>query len=323
MPDSELAPVQRLALPGIAPAAFQHPLDRQATEQLKKHRSFEKLCAKYIEYGYDRLAYVVNIASNVRAGPRQYAKLLAILQECCAILDVPEPELYVAQGPVNAITSGNTRPFITIFTGLLELMSEDELRGIIGHELGHIKCGHILYNTMAESIGALSSVLGDLTFGIGALLSMPVEAALQVWSRRAELSCDRAALLVTQDARPCVSMLMKLAGGSAAWRDQLDPGEFLEQARAYGEGLDQTNTDKVYRLLAAGFFKGTHPFAVERAKHLNDWVESREFERILNGDYLRVNTPVVDGKCSNCGAPTQPAYKFCMSCGKALDQRAA
>ncbi|HQX12460.1 MAG TPA: M48 family metallopeptidase [Thermoflexales bacterium] len=322
MPDTDLVPLSRSLLPGIAPAAFQHPLDRQATEQLRKHRSFERLCAKYIEYGYDRLAYVVNIASNVRVGPAQYPKLHALLQECCAILDVPEPEMYVEQGPVNAITAGHTRPYITLFTGLLELMNEDELRAVIGHELAHIKCGHVLYNMMANSIGTLSAVLGDLTFGIGALLAMPIEAALLLWSRRAELSCDRAALLVTQDAGPCVTMLMKLAGGVNSRAAEMDPAAFLEQAKSYGEGLDQTNTDKVYRLLASGFFKGTHPFSIERAKHLNDWVETREFERILNGEYARLNTPVVEGKCSNCGAPILPQYKFCMSCGKELDHRA-
>jgi Zn-dependent protease with chaperone function len=138
-------------------------------------------CAREIvRYGYDRFAYVVNIASNVRVGPAQYPKLHALLQDCCAILDVPEPEMYVEQGPVNAITAGHTRPYITLFTGLLELMNADELRAVIGHELGHIKCGHVLYNMMANSIGTLSAVLGDLTFGIGALLSMPIEAPAAV-----------------------------------------------------------------------------------------------------------------------------------------------
>ena len=116
-------------------------------------------------------------------------------------------------------------------------------------------------------------------------------------------------------------MLMKLAGGVNSRAAEMDPAAFLEQAKSYGEGLDQTNTDKVYRLLASGFFKGTHPFSIERAKHLNDWVETREFERILNGEYARLGTPVVAGKCSNCGAPIQPQYKFCMSCGKELDHR--
>lgn len=56
-----------------------------------------------------------------------------------------------------------------------------------------------------------------------------VEEAFMRWLRAAELTCDRAALLVAQDARVVISALMKLAGGSPAFANELNVDAFLEQ----------------------------------------------------------------------------------------------
>jgi hypothetical protein len=187
-----------------------------------------------------------------------------MLLECCSILDVPEPELYAQQGGVNAYTSGHTHPFIILETGLLEMMDDSEVMAVIAHELGHIKCGHVLYKMMARGIKPLLEMASNATMGIGGLVGAGVEAGLLAWDRRAELSADRAALLVMQDVRPCVTMLMKLAGGTKRHVEWLDAEQLLNQARAYKEGLDQSMTDRFYRFMATR--TTTHPFPVERAR---------------------------------------------------------
>ncbi len=313
----------------IDPSVIQHPLDRMATEQLKKLRGFDWLVAKYIEFRYERLSYVLNNANNVRVSAKQMPSLHRMLCESCAVLDMPEPELYVSQvSTVNAYTSGHTKPYIVVCSGLLELMDDEEVMAVIAHELGHIKCGHVLYHTMASQIDSLVATVKDLLPGIGPLVGMGMDLAIRValitWVRRSELSADRAALLVMQNPRPCVSMLAKLAGGTSRLASQLDSEEFLLQARAYAEEGNQGTSNRFYGLLA-NMYKGTHPFAVERAKYLNDWIDSPEYDQILAGNYPRIPRRIQGGPtpqpgsgrcCKNCGCLLNATDKFCSSCGQ-------
>ena len=308
---------KRIELKGIDPTAFQHPLDRQATEQLSKLNGFDAFMSKFIEYGFERIEYVLNIASSVRVGPRQLPKLHEMLQQSCAVLDLDEPELYVSEGGVNAFTSGANNPYIVLQAGLVDLMDDDEVMAVIAHELGHIKCKHVLYKCMARWIGLAGAIVGEMSFGIGGLLVKPIEMALLAWDRRSELSADRASLLALQEARPCINMLMKLAGGTVRLAGQMDPEEFLTQVRSYSDDLDRSTTDRVYRFLA-GMYKGTHPFAIERAKALNDWIDSPEFEQILAGNFKREAQPVVNGCCSKCGKFVEPGFVFCAGCGERI-----
>lgn len=312
-----IQPPKRIELKGIDVTAFQHPLDRQATDQLRKLKGFDTFMGKFIEYGFERIEYVLNIASSVRVGPRQLPKLHEMLQQSCAVLDIPEPELYVSQGGVNALTSGSNNPYIVLQGGLVDLMDDDEVMAVIAHELGHIKCRHVLYKCMARWIGLAGAIIGEMSLGIGGLLVKPLEMALLAWDRRSELSADRASLLALQEARPCINMLMKLAGGTTRLAGQMDPEEFLTQVRSYSDDMDHNTTDRVYRFLA-GMYKGTHPFAIERAKALNDWIDSPEFEQILAGNYTRAAQPVTDGRCSKCGTFAQPGFVFCAGCGERL-----
>lgn len=277
----------RKTFPGLDSSVFQHPLDRAATAQLKNLTGFDSLVAKFIELRYERLLYVFNIASSIRVGETQFPRLHAMLRESCAILDMPEPSMYVAQSPVvNAFTFGHNNPYIVMYTGLLDLLEEDEIMAVLAHELGHIKAGHVLYLTMANSIRDLSALLGQVTFGIGSLVLVGIEAELINWRRRAELSADRAALLVMQDTAPCLSLLAKLAGGSKRFADELNTDAFLEQAKTYDEELEKGLMERFYRLVAE-LSQGNHPFTVERARELLLWSEGDAYQRILNGDFLR------------------------------------
>ena len=310
---------KRIPLKGLTANTFQHPLDRQATENLKRLKGFDWLVGKFVEYGIERIEYVKHVGGGIRVGPKQMSKHYAMLQESCYILDVPEPEMYVMQGGVNAYTSGHNHPFIVLETGLLELMEDDdEVMAVIAHELGHVKCGHVLYSTMARGIKPLLELVGKATLGIGHLLGSGIEASLLAWSRRAELSGDRAALLVMQDARTCITMLMKLAGGTERHVQALDAEQFLLQARAYKEGMDEKMSDRFYRFMVN--FTGTHPFTVERARALDEWVGSAEYNNILAGHYGASTRSLAKANfCPNPNCtrqtPVEAAEMFCHECG--------
>jgi Zn-dependent protease with chaperone function len=318
MPDTGLAAKpKRIPLKGLPASAFQHPLDRQATENLKRLRGFDWLVAKFVEYGVERIEYVRNIGGSLRVGPRQMSKHYEMLRECCHILDVPEPEMYVADGGANAFTSGHNHPFIVLQSGLLGSMTDDEVMAVIAHELGHIKCGHVLYKMMARGIKPFFEVLDSVTLGIGGLVGAGIEAGLLAWDRRSELSADRAALLMMQDSRPCLTLLMKFAGASDKFKDHLSVEQFLLQARAYQEGMDKKMSDRFYRFLVN--FSGTHPYAVERARALDEWIDSPEYKDILAGKY-GISTMVRASYCPNpqCGQPLAPDQMFCSNCGMPL-----
>lgn len=307
----------KIPLKGLPATAFQHPLDRQATENLKRIKGFDWLVAKFIEYGVERIVYVNHIGTGIRVGPKQMALHYSMLRECCAVLDVDEPELYVLEGGVNAYTAGHNHPFIVLNTGLLELMDDDEIMTVIAHELGHIKCGHALYSTMARGIKPFIEMAGKATLGVGSIVGAGIEAGLAAWHRRSELSADRAGLLVMQDVKPCITMLMKLAGGTTRHVQSLDAEQFLNQARAYQEGMDQKMSDRFYRFVAS---VGTsHPFPVARARALDEWVLSSEYQAILAGNYSESSqAPMKIKRCPTCGDGWPLEERFCGKDGTPL-----
>lgn len=263
---------------GLDVSDFRHPNDARATDALAKVPGLDKVMAKILEYGLERLYYVDNVASNLRVTPKMFGRLHRALTWATKILEVPEPEMYVTvDSEANAFTYGHTRPFITLTSGLVDLLSDEELFFVIGHEVGHIKAGHVLYGTMARNIAAVVSLLGQATLGLGALLGQGLVIALYEWYRCAELTADRAALLCVQDIEPARSTFMKLAGGVTRLAGEMDRDEFLRQVAEYEE-VDRSTLDKAYKVLLTLY--RTHPFAMQRAKALGTW-HTEGYEEIM------------------------------------------
>jgi Zn-dependent protease with chaperone function len=255
--------------PDLAAGDFQHPDDLAATSSLQAIPGLDTLVAKVLEYGFERLYYLENVASNVRVTPRMFARLHRALGWGCKILGVDEPELYVEVDPVpNAFTYGHTRPFIVLTSGLVDMLDDEERFFVIAHELGHIKAGHVLYTVLARNIASVVNLIGQATLGLGSLLGQGLVLALYDWYRKSELTADRAGLLCVQDMNPAIRTFMKLAGGAARLYAEMDQGEFVRQIRAY-EAADTSGLNRAYKQLLTAF--RTHPFPILRAKELDDW----------------------------------------------------
>jgi len=282
---SAAQPKARQRFPGLDPSVLQHPYDRAALSALQKIPGLDILVRKFIELFPERVAYIQNVAQTVRVTETQCPQLYALLKEACAILDMRQPELYAAQTPVpNAFTSGHNNPYIVVTTGLLDLLNEDEVLGVIGHELGHIKSGHVLYKTMARIINLLLTIIGDMTLGLGRLIGRSIEAALLEWDRKSEFTADRSAMLVVQDSQVMLSTMMKLAGGTLFQRDQMSASEFLKQADLYEE-VDANVLDRVYKMLLVSAVN--HPLIIVRAREIVNWADTPEYNDILAGRYPR------------------------------------
>ncbi len=284
---------------GISSEAFRHPLDAQAEQALRSVPGFDLIARRFVEFLYERPRHVYLMGNSVEVGPRQYASIYHLFRGCVRDLDVfPEPVLFVSQSPVvNAYALGQERPCMVLNTSLLDLLDEAELSSVIAHELGHIKCGHTTLTQMATWAVSLVFGLSEMTFGLSSLVSSGLVMAFYEWLRKAELSADRAALLVMDDVKPVMQSMMRLTGGSSRYADELSLEEFVRQADRY-QALDQDNLNQVYKFflynnLSQSAFQ-THPFAIERVHHLREWSTSAEFEQIRSGQYRRTGAGAVE-----------------------------
>ena len=271
----------RIRLPGISSRAYEHPADRSALVALRKLTGFDTILRNLAGLFPDRALRLLFLASSVRVSADQFPDLHQALLDGCYILDMSRvPELYVSQSPtVNAMAIGVDKPFIVLNSSIVDLMDPEEVRYVIGHELGHVHSGHAVYNTMMYALIALAARFALVPFawiGFKAVLW-----ALEEWHRKAEMSCDRAGLLATQDVDAARRALMKLAGGRRLAEFSSD--EFHKQAREYDAVPDVR--DSLLKLLQ---LQGTtHPFAVVRFAELDRWANDGEYRDILAGNYPR------------------------------------
>jgi len=271
----------RISFTSISSRAWEHPADRGALVALRKLRGFDVILKQLSGFLNERAVRMLLLGSAVRADPRQFARVHRLYHEAGEALDAGAlPELFVRADPtINAMTIGLDKPVIVLNSGLLDVMDDDELRFVLGHELGHVLSGHAVYRTLLGAMLALSSTL--FAIPLGALGARAVIAALLEWQRKSELSADRAGLLATQQPDVALRAHMKMAGGGRI--DELDPDAFLEQASQYHANDDVR--DVLLRVLMVE--NQTHPFAVVRAGELDRWVKSGAYAAVLAGDYPR------------------------------------
>ncbi|MBX6366015.1 MAG: M48 family metallopeptidase [Gemmatimonadetes bacterium] len=269
----------RRILKDIAPAAWEHPADRAALAALRRIPAFDEVLRKLFGLFGEKPVRLAFQANAVRVSEKQFGRIWRRYTEVLETLDSPQAyELYISQTPiVNAGAYGMDKPFIVLNSGSVALLDEEELTYLLGHELGHILSGHVLYRTMLVLLLQLAS----LGFPVIGLAARAVLMGLLEWSRKAELSSDRAGLLACQNPEAAMGSMLKLAGGGA--KEDTDLGEFLKQADEYRQSGDLA--DAVFKVL--NLLGATHPFHVLRVAEMRDWIEAGEYDRILRGEYRR------------------------------------
>jgi Zn-dependent protease with chaperone function len=190
------------------------------------------------------------------------------------------PDLYLTQYPfANAFTIGTEKPIVVLNSELIRLLDDDARRVVLAHEAAHIQSDHVLYR---EALAILLMLGSSMRLPILAGLPLlALQLPLLEWSRAAELSCDRAAALVTRDPQAVCKAMMVVAAGEAA--DELNLEAFIAQGMEYsdrGSGLE-----RLTKLLQD--LRLTHPMPVRRVRMLLDWVREGEYDRMVRGDYLR------------------------------------
>jgi Zn-dependent protease with chaperone function len=274
---------EHVRFPDISPTTWEHPTDRAALNALRRIPGFDVVLRKLVGMFGEKSIRLTFKANAIKVGEHQYPWIHERLLKACDTFDLHEiPELYVSQTPlVNAGAIGFDKPFIVLNTSTIEILHRDQLEAVIAHEVAHIMSGHAVYRTML----AILMQLAQTRYPLAGIAVRPVLYGLLEWSRRSELSCDRAALLATQDPEVVMGALMRIAGGSRG--EDLDLDAFIAQSDEYRD--DKDTIAGIYKVLAA--LGSTHPFAVVRVAELRDWIESGDYQRIVDGDY---RTPEVD-----------------------------
>jgi Zn-dependent protease with chaperone function len=259
-----------------------HPLDSKALAALRAIPGIDTALKKLLAVTGENAIRVMFMASAVKVTPTQCPDLHAKLQIACTTLGVDMPDLFIQQNPVvNAFTGGVEKPVIVLHSGLIERLTDEETLAVIAHEVGHIHAEHVLYLTAARLFEALANLsISRLIPGaeiVKFIISAGIGSALLAWSRRAELSCDRAALLVTQNPHVIGRTMMKLAGGTFA--SKIDYDQFLEQAREFQKNYDENKLDKFWAdIINAGL---SHPFPIYRVSEILEWVESGQYNDLM------------------------------------------
>lgn len=273
----------RVILKDIAAETWEHPGDRAALAALRRIPVFDEVLRRIFGFFGEKPVRLAFQANAVRVSEKQFGWVHAHYRHVLETLDSPEPyPLFVSQTPmVNAGAYGMNRPFIVLNSGSVRLLDEEELVFLLGHELGHILSGHVLYRTMT----VILLQLANIGYPIVGLAARAVLLALLEWSRKSELSADRAGLLTVQKPEVALRTSMKLAGGGRP--EESDLNEFLQQADEYRTEGDAA--DAVFKVL--NLLGTTHPFHTLRAAELRDWVEAGAYDRVIRGEYQRRGEP--------------------------------
>lgn len=264
---------------GLKANDFRHPIDLEATNSLKQLPGLDIAVRSLLGSVAEEFFYLNNIAASVLVGEKQLPDLHNLLLEACRILDLEPPQLYIQQNPVpNAYTFAmrGKKPFMVMHTSLIEMLTPAEIQAVIAHELGHLKCEHGVYLTLANIMVLAAGLLPNW----GTMLARSLQERMLAWVRCAEFSCDRAALLAVQDPKIVMSVLMKLAGGSPSLAPLLNLEAFIDQAKSYdavsasemGEMLKGLQTQQL-----------THPLPVLRAREIDRWASSPDYHNLLKG----------------------------------------
>ena len=268
----------------IAPSAWEHPADKAALQALRRIPIFDEVLKKMFGFFGEKPVRLAFQADAVHVSNKQFPEVYRLYKEALRTLDAPhEYPLFMSQTPmVNAGAYGMDKPFIILNSGTRLLLTDKELQYVIAHEIAHIMSDHVLYKTMT----VLLINLANMGFPVVGVAARAVLVGLLEWSRKSELSCDRAGLLAMQDPEVVMSAMLKMAGGPTS-EDRTDLNEFIVQADEYRESGDVA--DQVFKVL--NVLGRTHPFHVLRVAELRDWIESGDYDRIVSGEYARRGEP--------------------------------
>lgn len=207
------------------------------------------------------------LGTAVKVNDQQYPRVWEAAKQAGQALHVRVPAIFAAPSSSIKVKALGTEdaPHLIVNLELAEKLDDTELVAAIAHELAHIQNGHILFAT------ALHYLTNQAAFFVRWVIQ-PAIMTLQAWSRRAEVTCDRASLLAVKDLDKTLAALVRLELG-------------LEQGSAFNtaEYLRTAPTGKGGIGRYAEAFR-SHPYVPKRVQALRLFAESELYARVTGAD---------------------------------------
>jgi Zn-dependent protease with chaperone function len=201
------------------------------------------------------------LGSSIKVTDQQFPRVHDAARRASDALHMKPPPIYVAPttwGLRARALGTDDAPYIVVNADLADQLKDAELTAALGHELGHVQNGHVLYTT------ALHYLTQSAVFFVRWIVQ-PAIMTLQAWSRRAEITCDRAALLATGDLEAALTAIIKLELG-------LDKGSTF----SLDEYLkDMPDTKKGFGRYGELF--RAHPYLPKRVQALRQFADGAYF----------------------------------------------
>lgn len=263
----------------IHPSKYQHPMDQVTLNALRAIPAFDTIVRQILKRGPEIGMKARYLGGAIRVTKSQCSHIYKLLPPICDMLGIKEPEFYFSgEAEPNAFTFGDENPIVVVTAGLLDRVSEDELRGIIAHECGHIACHHVVYHTVATLL--LSGGVG--IFNLGGLITTGLLLKMLQWYRASEYSADRAAAAAMKDPSMIQHGLIKIMAGNSDVIKNISLEEVIRQA----DEMDQFLDSFWERIVTFGSVSGgmSHPFTNFRIRELQRWQDSGEFDKVFLND---------------------------------------
>lgn len=239
----------------------------------------------------DRIALKANGARPLRPG--EAPQVERIVRDLSGRAGIPMPSLHIIERPEpNAFATGRGpgHAAVAVTTGILEVMDDRQLRGVLAHEISHVTNRDMLVGTVAATIGAAVSYLGNMAlwssmFGggdedsvpapvllLGAILAPIAATIIQLAvSRDREYGADRSGAALTHDPEGLASALERLDAVSQQLRASRG-GMFGRRRRQEPVPAAMAHLYTVNPLGgSAGSLFSTHPPIAERVRRLRSF----------------------------------------------------
>lgn len=222
-------------------------------------------------------------------GQPALARVDQLVADCATTLGIEKPAVYVRNSPFTrlyAVQAGG-RWHLVLTSALLELFQDrpDELRFVVGRELGHVKCGHAELKRKGYAvISAIQTinvaVVPDRFQNVLPLLAL---GRFLTWCREAEFSADRAGLLCCGGRRPAYEAIMRLQHGLRADSPWIDPDAKGFDVNAVLRTFKEWQYEPFVRfVLYAKQQPLDRPYFQERLATLKAWVDSGAYRALVD-----------------------------------------
>jgi heat shock protein HtpX len=224
----------------------------------------------------DKIVLATSGAEEV--SPEQAPELHAMVEELAARAGIPKPRVYIIpEAQPNAFATGRSPKVgvVAVTQGILQLLDARELRGVLAHELSHVKNRDVLISSIAATVAAAVSYIAHVAGFFGGsrrdgegpsaleslllLLVAPVAATLIQFgvSRSREFEADKSGAELSGDPEALAQALLKLDAGARAMPVNMQPAM---------ASLFIVNPFGAVRSVARLF--STHPSTEERVRRL-------------------------------------------------------